>query len=98
MILTLMMLYLGLCLIMYIVVASLHQASKCFLRDIFLYALPLSSAILQQHHLKVLSAGMKTYDVPPDYSGNPFIHLISTINNELHRKFNPAYSELIKNK
>lgn len=50
----------------------LSQASKCFTRDGFL-----SAAVLQ--HLKVLSAGLKTYEVPPDYSGNPFLCLLTAI-------------------
>lgn len=39
------------------------------------FSVPHSAVLQQQHALKVLSAGLKTYDVPPDYSGKTSIHI-----------------------
>lgn len=36
-----------------------------------------------QNHLKILVAGLKTYEVPPDYSGNQSSSVCYVINNSV---------------
>lgn len=36
-----------------------------------------------QNHLKLLAAGLKTYEVPPDYSGNNSFSVCCVINNSV---------------
>lgn len=54
---------------------------SCWINSCFLRASMKSGPL--QNHLKLLAAGLKTYEVPPDYSGNQSFSVCYVINNSV---------------